>query len=88
MVGDSTYFNCSTDLEQMEIFWYHGSKYIYNGFGILEPYNGRFEIERNASTGSYNLVIHSVEPGDAGEYICSDDDGSGTTRSANLIVLG
>jgi len=87
-VGEATYFNCSTDLDYADIFWYHGNKYIYNGHGILEPYNTRFEIDRDTSPGSHNLVIHSVEPGDAGEYICIDDDGSGTKRSAKLIVLG
>jgi len=71
----------------VEIFWYHDDKYIYNGHGILEPYNGRFEIDRSSSIGSHNLVVHSVEPTDAGEYICIDDDGSGTRLSAQLITL-
>lgn len=33
-------------------------------------------------------MIYSVESGDAGEYICVDDDGLGTRRSAQLVVLG
>lgn len=88
MVGDATYFNCSTNLTSSEIFWHHGQKHIYTGETILEPYRGRFEIESNDSIGSHNLVIHSVEPSDAGVYICIDDDGHGISRSAELIVLG
>ena len=82
--------NCSTNLTSREIFWYHGRNYIYVGDaeGILVPYRERFRIERNESDGSHNLVIHSVEPSDAGEYICIDDDGLGERRSAELIVLG
>ena len=87
-VGDTTYFNCSTNLQSREIFWNHGRNYIYTGVAIINPYRGRFEIDRNASNGSHNLVIHSVQPGDAGEYICIDDDGHGTKRSAELVVLG
>ena len=89
-VGDPTYLNCSTNITSREIFWYHGRNYIYVGdpTGILEPYRDRFEIDSSASDGSHNLVIHSVEPGDAGEYICIDDDGLGARRSAELVVLG
>src|SRR6218665_611702 len=87
-VSDTTYFNCSTNLTSKEILWNHGDQYLYSDNGILPPYDERFEIDRNESTGSYNLVIHSVEPSDAGEYICIDDDGLGERRSAELIVLG
>lgn len=80
--------NCSTNITSHEIFWYHGDKYIYIGDVILDPYRKRFMIDRTASIGSHNLVIHSVEPGDAGTYLCVDDDGFGTKRSAELVVLG
>ena len=87
-VGDTAYFNCSTNLSSSDINWRHGSKYIYSGDFIIEPYDVRFEIDRNASDGSYNLVIHSVEPDDAGEYICIEVKAQATRRSARLIVLG
>jgi len=49
----------------------------------------RFEIDTNASNGAYNLVIHSVEPGDAGEYICFEVKAQAPPkRSAKLVVLG
>lgn len=86
-VGETTYFNCSTNLTSREIFWFHGDKFIYTGIFIYEPYDMRFTIERKASSGSSSLVIHSVEPGDAGEYTCIDGDGSGDRHSAQLVVL-
>ena len=89
-LNHSAYLNCSTDLGPTAIVWYHGNKSVYNGNAILEPYHKRFEIDMNAWNGTYryNLVIHSVQPGDAGEYICAEDEGVGDEYSVQLIVLG
>ena len=87
-VGDTTYFNCSTNLTTEEIFWHHGLNYVYTGDPIIDPYRERFKIERTSSNLSHNLVIQSVKPSDAGEYTCVDNDGLGTRRSAYLVVLG
>ena len=87
-VGDTTYFNCSTNLTSEEIFWYHGDKYVYIGEPIIDPYKERFKIERTTSNLIHNLVIQSVKPSDAGEYTCVDNDGLGTKLSAYLLVLG
>lgn len=89
-VNHSTYLNCSTDYASTAIFWFHGKKYVYTGNTILEPYNERFAINRNTLNGTniYNLVIHSVQPEDAGEYICAEDEGVGEHHSVQLVVLG
>src|SRR5688572_8166896 len=79
-VNDSTYLNCSTSISTEYIHWHHGSKYVYAGDGIMEPYLGRFEMEIDSFTGAYNLVIRSVRPEDAGEYTCIDDGGIGESR--------
>ena len=57
---------------------------------MLVPYTERFAIDKSEWNGTYvyNLVIHSVQPSDAGEYICSDDEGYGERYSVQLIVLG
>ena len=44
------------------------------------------EIDPNTTT--YTLVIPSVRPEDAGEYMCRDHVGGGELSVANLIVLG
>ena len=89
-VNHSTYLNCSTDYGPTVIFWFHGKNHVYTGGAIFEPYHERFEIDRDAWNGTYiyNLVIHSVQPGDAGEYICAEDEGMGERYSVQLVVLG
>ena len=89
-VNQSTYFNCSTDIASTSTFWFHGTTRVYIGFTILEPYTERFAIDKSEWNGTYiyNLVIHSVQSSDAGEYICSDDEGYGEKYSVQLIVLG
>ena len=88
LINDSTYMNCSTSLEATDVQWFHGKNYVYAGRAILEPYDERFSVEINASSGACNLVIRSVQPSDAGLYECADDEGSGDRRSIQLIVLG
>src|SRR6218665_194058 len=89
-VNHSTYINCSTDHGPTAIFWFHGSKYVYTGNEILEPYHVRYAIDRKEWNGTYiyNLIINSVQPGDEGKYICAEDEGVGEQYSVQLVVLG
>jgi hypothetical protein len=88
-VNDSTYLNCTTSLLANHVQWRHGKNYVFTGIAILEPYNdGRFSVEIDIPTGACNLVIRSVQPSDAGTYECTEDEGIGQHRTAQLIVLG
>ena len=92
--GGSTYFNCSTSVTSKEVHWFHypvsstERTFVY-GFGeFYNPYLGRFAIDKNVTTGEYNLVITSVVAEDAGKYECQDDAGGGMKKSAHLVILG
>ena len=87
-VNETTYFNCSTDLVAKDIFWYHGANLVYTGGDVYEGYDKRVKIEVNNATGACNLIIHSVQPSDAGEYKCWEDEGNKEKSAAELVVLG
>lgn len=55
----------------------------------MEPYHERFQIDRSEGNGTYiyNLVIHSAQRGDAGEYTCVDDEGFGEQYAVQLVVI-
>ena len=95
VVGQTTFFNCSTNLTSSEIYWFHyvvgdikGRSFVYGQDQFHSRYLDRFQMEKNAATGSYNLIITSVSIDDAGRYECRDDSGLGDKDSAQLIVLG
>jgi len=89
-VNQTSYFNCSTDFGSTAIFWFHGTKYVFTGNGMLEPYHERFKVDQTVWNGTYvyNLIVHSVQPSDAGMYTCWEDEGVREKHSAQLIVLG
>lgn len=85
-IGDSAYLNCSA--EPSAIHWKQGDKFVYTG-ELVDTYSARFRIEID-SKGARNLVITSVESGDAGKYIC-EEVGVGPElqkSEAELIVIG
>lgn len=93
VVGFPTFLNCSTTLSG-EIQWFHyrdgdtqqrNLVYGYNKF--YQPYEGRFQIEKDETKGAYNLVIARVAVEDFGKYQCQDDFGKGVEGSAQLVVL-
>ena len=94
LVKNSTYFNCSTTIRQELIHWYHfrvgenSTNYVYYKGEINMKYVSRYTVESNPANGVCNLRIASVEPHDAGLYVCQDDGGLGMSASAQLIVLG
>lgn len=85
-IGDSAYLNCSA--ESSTIHWKHGDKYVYTG-ELVDTYSARFKIEIDFK-GARNLVITSVESGDAGKYICEEVGvhAEAERSSAELIVIG
>lgn len=85
--NDSVYFNCSTSDSSFEIHWYHNGKYVYAGGKFYSPYYDRFQMN-SSSIGEYTLFIPSVQPEDAGQYECKDNEGSGESDSVELTVLG
>lgn len=93
-VGQSVRFMCSTSIREKEIHWFHtpvGDRdrdYVYGFSQIYPKYASRFQVEKLYETGASNLLITSVEIGDAGRYFCQDDGGNGNRSSAQLIVLG
>ena len=95
MVGGTTFFNCSTTLASSEIHWFHyvvgdtkDRSFVYGYDQFYSSYLGRFQMEKNVATGSYNLIITSISIHDAGRYECQDDFGRGDKDSAQLTVLG
>ena len=95
VVGQTTFFNCSTTLASAEIHWFHYAigdtkdrSFVYGYDQFYSSYIGRFQMEKNAATGSYNLIISSVTIADAGRFECQDDTGRGDKDSAQFTVLG
>ena len=95
VVGGTAFLNCSTTLVSAEIHWFHYAvgdtkdrSFVYGYDQFYSRYLGRFQMEKNAATGSYNLIISSVTIADAGRFECQDDSGRGAKYSAQLTVLG
>lgn len=94
-IGDSTFLNCSILDAQGEVSWYHypvdekntQDRVVYSKGHVLAPYNERFKIDKESSTGSFNLVITQAEDQDAGTYVCQEEKTDRST-AAELIVLG
>lgn len=93
-VDDSTYFNCSISSASAEISWYHypagrgtrDKRYVYLKGKIQNPYDERYRIERDNSSGSFSLIVTKAKLQDAGTFVCQN---GGTDNSANaeMIVL-
>lgn len=96
VIGQSTYFDCASDVNKNPINWYHyrvGAKdhediCIYCLGKIHRRYESRFEILKNKSIGLFRLIIKVVHADDAGRYVCQDNGGIGDSSSAQLVVLG
>ena len=94
LINHSTYFNCSTSIRNEQIHWYHyrvgenRTNYVYYKGEYNKNYPDRYNVMINKETGEYNLIISSVQPIDAGRYVCQDDGGLGRSGSAELVVLG
>src|SRR6218665_2626833 len=95
VVGQAARLNCSTDLNQ-PVYWARiltGSRmqqwlyYGKNGFNGNNA-DGRFTIDKDETTGRYDIVIADVQPKDAGQYVCADNSGIGTKASAELVISG
>ena len=95
-VGKFAYFNCSTSEPSKPIVWYHYAinevhrEAIYQYANFTEYWypcyrKGRYVVERNPATGSYNLVIPTVLLSDAGRYLCEVEGDEGM---AALTVQG
>src|SRR6218665_1040076 len=94
IVGNSTYFDCTTTTHTNKVNWYHlgvGTKdhediCIYC-LGKVHPlYINRIEVKLDSNT--YRLWIKSVLLEDAGKYVCQDNGGIGDSLIAQLVVLG
>ena len=55
---------------------------------LQPPYDKRFKLDTQSDTGEFNLIIQSVETGDAGKYVCHEEGEQGQYKIAELIVLG
>jgi hypothetical protein len=95
VVGSRVVFNCSTDLIDSPMNWFHthvGPVEFYFLEGILqmnELYKfGRFTVDKPVM-GQYNLIIENVTARHAGRYDCKDAEAyrSGKIASAELTVF-
>lgn len=93
IINRSASFHCSS-LSHRTFQWLYydwkspsdGTLIYANGRFTQPQYVNKFHLE-TTDTAS-NLVISSVQGGDAGEYECRDGEGSSSSSRATLIVLG
>lgn len=93
MVDSRVVIVCQTS-EPFSVNWEHtpvGDKFpkaVFLASAVIPPYDQRMKVEVNRETGEYQLIIHSVQTTDAGQYACIDEAGQGDRQVAELAVLG
>lgn len=98
LANHSTFFNCSKSVDKSrnnseELTWYHQPlggvpTGVYEDERIRDKYKDRFRIDKNFSSGIFNLFVQRPESKDSGKYECVEDVLVGNGASAELIVLG
>lgn len=87
-VNDYVSMRCSPN-NQIDIQWHHNSDltYVYAGGKLRDPYDRRFQIKKDETTGEYDLIIPNVTLQDAGWYYCSGEISGVRISSIQLTVL-
>src|SRR6218665_931714 len=93
LVHHSTFFNCSkSNHKPNEPTWYHYPllgirQEVYDYKKIIDKYADRFSIDKNITSGTFNLLVLRAERTDAGRYECVVEDDEGHPgASAELTV--
>lgn len=97
IANHSTVLYCSkSNNKSTEPTWYHYPsdrngkvrQDVFDDKEIRDKYIGRFDIDKNVSSGTFNLLVQRPEPTDAGRYECVEDSvEKDTGPSAELTVL-
>lgn len=92
VVGEELRLSCSPAFQA--VVWKHtpvGSNEendVYVSGNMVKPYDKRFKVVKDYTTGDFVLTVSSVQRIDSGTYVCMRADEDGPKYKTELIVLG